>query len=243
MIDLISYSVFFLGYTFISISGIILICIIMSPFHEKIHYLIANRYVKCGGKIESWCNVYKRLNVRFVKIPYFKNGRGFHGQTTLDNNYLVYSNAQIRVIAIVPSIVDFFIMAFYEIAISVLFTGYLDRLEVLSSFISMLIVLIIIQFIVPIMDRTDWNDMKIFRDPEGFKEHIEHKEQTLKPDRTELKKEAEEFIEIIRKRRTSDIYSQDLDFTKVTPKEKKELERIEKDMDNGVFFTEDDVWD
>ena len=58
-----------------------------------------------------------------------------------------------------------------------------------------------------------------------------------------MKKEAEEFIEIIRKRRASDICSQDLAFTKVTPKEKEELERIEKNMDNGVFFTEDDVWD
>ena len=38
------------------------------------------------------------------------------------------------------------------------------------------------------------------------------------------------------------IRSWDPDFAKVTPNEKAKLEKIEKDMNNGEFFSENDVW-
>lgn len=36
--------------------------------------------------------------------------------------------------------------------------------------------------------------------------------------------------------------SWDPEFTKVTPEEYEKLISIEKEMDNGEFFTEEDVW-
>lgn len=34
----------------------------------------------------------------------------------------------------------------------------------------------------------------------------------------------------------------DLDYTKVTPKEKQILDTTDKEMEKGIYFTEDEVW-
>ena len=42
---------------------------------------------------------------------------------------------------------------------------------------------------------------------------------------------------------TADFLAWDPDFTKVTPEEKKRLEEIEAEMEAGIYFTEEEVFD
>ncbi|MBR3306559.1 MAG: hypothetical protein IKI75_04810 [Lachnospiraceae bacterium] len=39
------------------------------------------------------------------------------------------------------------------------------------------------------------------------------------------------------------VRSWDPDFTKLTEEERRQLEQIEQEMDNGEYYSEDDVWD
>lgn len=139
--------------------------------HEYIHFLCANRFKPCNALIFSQFNIYKKhQNIKWVKKPLFKGG-----ETYLDNDFLVYSPKQIKVIAITPSVIislSYLVLSGLECFMAYnLLKSYYGHEMYVASYIA-LSVFIVLWFL--LKGRMTWCDRSIFLNPKGFKNYMKN---------------------------------------------------------------------
>lgn len=154
-----------------SIYAVLLVLFLMcsTSLHEYIHFWCAYRFSSCKALIFSQFNIYKNNpNIKWVKKPLFKGG-----ETFLDNDFLAYTSKQIRVIAIMPSLVSAIIWLIITLifcyALFLFFnqhTGY----EYLIKYYIIIGAIISLWFL--LRGRTPWCDRAIFLNPDGFKAYM-----------------------------------------------------------------------
>ncbi len=144
---------------------LVLFLMFSTSVHEYIHFLCANKYKSCNALIFSQFNIYKKSPaIRWVKKPLFKGG-----ETYLDNDFLAYTPKQIRVIAIMPSVVTsisyLLFTAGFCAVIYAIFHKYVGYEYILSFYV---ITGIIISLWFLLKGRMTWCDRSIFLNPKGF---------------------------------------------------------------------------
>lgn len=167
--------------TFIFLAYWVILKAVSTTIHEYIHYAIANHYKPCKAVICSQFNWYKKnKNIKWKKNKLFRGGF-----TALDNDFLDYTDKQIKIIAIMPQ----FIIA------CMLMCGYIPYYFAMVScmkytaplFVSMmktyLVFLGIIVFIMTTFrGSSTWCDRNVFANPSGFREYMTKQRKTTGED-------------------------------------------------------------
>ena len=149
-----------------------------TPLHEYIHFYYANKYFKCKAITYSQFN-YKESESRIEwrKQDFFAHPKGL---TVVDNDFLVYSDKEIKKIAVMPLAICF---AFYLSFMGIVTVGimhinfFLIRIKTWLPLLLFSIYALLYIFNT-ICAKSSWSDFKIFLNPKGFKEYMKHEHET-----------------------------------------------------------------
>ena len=137
---------------------------IRTPFHEYIHFYFANKYYPCKAITYSQFKVGKTNKIEWRKQRYLGSPKGL---TIVDNDFLVYTEKQISVIAIMPTVLTI-------IAYVILFGGITLYLNIAFGiwYYWLLFGGMAISYFSSILKFKIWSDLKIFFKPAEFKEYM-----------------------------------------------------------------------
>lgn len=160
--------IFFFQYVFLGFLWLVcyfLFEFIKTPIHEFIHIYFAEKYYPCN--IITYSQFYlgkKKSNIKWKKQGFFSSPKGF---TIVDNDFLVYTNAQIKAIAIMPTVITLILYILLMGGLSIA----IDTLLPLPVY-RFVFILSLVLFVLNVVKQKHWSDFKIFLNPEGFKEYM-----------------------------------------------------------------------
>lgn len=149
---------------------------VFPPFHEYIHYFFARIYspypfdaIVCA----SFDIFKKNKNIVFFKVRSLKkDNEHVYGQIALSNDFLVYSARQIRIIAIMPSVIAFLCESVLNSCVLIV-CCIITRYPLCDLTIAVFIVLEFFFFYFNFFYKKGvWNDSQIFKNPRGYKQFM-----------------------------------------------------------------------
>lgn len=145
--------------------------------HECTHFAVARLYKPCRGFILCRYNWFKKS----PDIIWCKKTRG--GQTILENDFLDYSDKQLRIIALAPHLVNGLLFLIGYVIFAINFAVKMHNFFIGKGFVTIVTYVIISGVILTayflfhgfIKNRKNpnhWNDWRIVFNPSGFREYM-----------------------------------------------------------------------
>ncbi len=156
--------------------SLLIFMIFATSIHEYIHFYFANKYHPCKAIISSQFNFYKKNpKIKWFKRSIIEGG----GHIFLDNDFLPYTDKQIVVIAIMPTIVIAVLNLIWEVALLPIVIHIAKKTMFWKiDAVLYVIVAISVTLLYSFHGRNMWCDKRIVRNPKGFKEHMEYQHKT-----------------------------------------------------------------
>lgn len=160
-------------YTYIEFAILIFWLLSHTFLHELCHYFTAKSYIKdTEGIILLQSRKNKKILIKTKDLTIVKTDLlCCRGLTLLNDNYGSFTERQLKIIAIMPRIIQIVYFLIMELAITILanciLSGFLFVFIIFNSIFTLFVIIFSLR-----KGTSKWNDVNIFINPAGYKEHI-----------------------------------------------------------------------